>query len=108
MTQPQLSFESPAPRVTSTEVAVLIAVLSGQGWVTAKQLRASWTDRQLRALASASEGRIVSGQKGYKLTSDATPEEMNEFIGRMSSQETEMKRRRMETERVWHARRTAA
>lgn len=104
--QPQLSFESPAPRVTSAEVAVLIAVLSGQGWVTAKQLWASWTDRQLRALASASEGRIVSGQRGYALIEAVTVEEANHAAAWLRHQGTKMIQRAYEIEQAMH-RRTA-
>lgn len=53
--------------------------LRGRGWITAKALGAQnpqWNERHLRRLAEISDGRILSGQTGYKLTVECTPEEL--------------------------------
>ena len=82
MTQLALDFERMAehgPKVLPFHVEQMIASLRGAGWLTAKQLGADRESdkRILRAIAEASEGQIISGQKGYKLTLEATPEDVN-------------------------------
>ena len=102
MIQPSL-LPSRAPRVSDQDVARLIAFLDGLGWVTAAQLVGthdwndpqgrSWTDRDLRAIAAASHGQIISGQKGYALTSQASVEDVNHAAKWLESQAKSMQAR---------------
>lgn len=78
--QPELDFERLAgqgPEVEKFHVDEMTAALRGNGWRTAKALGAARTEadkRVLRAIAEASEGQIISGQKGgYKLTPGMHP-----------------------------------
>jgi len=52
--------------------------LSGNGWKTAREIREATgiDDRVLRLCAESSDGEIISGQLGYKLTAEATPAEI--------------------------------
>ncbi len=47
---------------------------------------------------------MISGNRGLKLTACATPEEVNEALGRFRGQIREMTRRVVEIEVAWHAR----
>ena len=69
-----------------------VAALAGKGWVTARQLRDATgiDDRVLRLCAEASEGRVISGQKGYKLTAEATPGEIHHACAWLLSQAQRM------------------
>ena len=69
-----------------------VAALAGKGWVTARQLRDATgiDDRVLRMCAEASEGRVISGQKGYKLTAEATPGEIHHACAWLLSQAQRM------------------
>lgn len=66
-------------------------------------LLTTWGDRKCRALAARSEGRIISGNNGYKHSKRATPEEVQEFYGRMVNQGREMIRRAIKVKRVHHS-----
>jgi hypothetical protein len=57
--------------------------------------------RKIRMLAQASPW-IISGQKGYKHLSRATPEEINHFVNWMESQAREMTRRAETVKRNAH------
>lgn len=59
--------------------------------------------RAVRAGAAASCGRIISGQLGYKLTSDATPAEVSHACAWLERQAQEMAGRAAAQRRVWHA-----
>lgn len=59
-----------------------MALLHGNGWLTARAILAtscaearSWNDRLLREFAHHSQGQIIAGQRGYKLTASATEDE---------------------------------
>ncbi len=64
----------------SPEVDQLIRLLDGRGWLTANQLSQATghPDRKIRSIASATP-KILSypGSPGYKLTRQATPEEID-------------------------------
>jgi hypothetical protein len=101
-----LDFERPphqGPIVPTGEVDKLIEKLAGRGWMTAEQLGATTESqkRSLRAVGEESEGQIISGQKGYKLTIEATEAELNE-VDWWRSQGKKMVRRWAKTRRVWH------
>lgn len=59
-------------------VAAFIAALTGSGWRTAAEIAAATgiADRTLRLCAESSAGKILGGQRGYKLTAEATPVEI--------------------------------
>jgi CHASE3 domain sensor protein len=46
----------------------------------------TWNDRKIRQLAQHSNGQIISGDKGYKLTCDATMDEITHAANRLRSQ----------------------
>lgn len=84
--------------------ARLMQFLRGREWTTAREIfnRSGITDRQARSLAAASEGQIISGQRGYKLTQEATIEEVQHAAGWLRSQANEMTHRALEIDRVYH------
>ena len=95
----------PAPRVRADDVVTLCVHLQraqdgvfkpSKRWVTARALRdayPAWSDRQIRAIAAASEGQIISGQKGYCLTACATNEEVKRAVAWLRSQARKMESR---------------
>jgi len=86
-------------------VAALVARLNGAGWQTARQLRADgYNDRTLRAIASASAGRIISGQRGYCLIEAATVEDARHAAAWLRHQAAEMNARAADIERAMHRR----
>lgn len=73
--QLDLPIAQKAPEQTDYDVDALCAHLQGQGWIKAGEM--PWHgERYIRALANASKGRIISGQLGYRLTKEATFEEV--------------------------------
>jgi len=104
--QSELDFERLAgqgPSVEKFHVDEMIAALRGKPWQTSKDLgaRSEKDKRILRAIAEESEGQIISGQKGYKLTSEATLEEISETAW-LKSQGRKMIRRWIAIQRVAH------
>ena len=89
--------------------ARLLWYLSGRGWRTAKDIYAmlGFNDRYTRRLASECEGKIIGSQDGYRLTMDATPEDMNEWRGRQQSQIEQTQKRIIQTEKAWHGRKSS-
>jgi hypothetical protein len=65
------------------EVGQLIRILDNRGWLTAAQLSQATglTDRKIRSIAAATP-KILSypGSPGYKLTRQATPEEIDAAV----------------------------
>lgn len=114
MTQPSLFTASKAPRVSEQDVDRLLAFLDGLGWVTAAQLVGthdwndaqgrSWTDRDLRAIRAASQGRIISGQRGYCRIEEATEAEARHSIAWKRHQAAEMLANAREEEQVLNGR----
>ena len=112
-TQPEL-FPAKAPAVDVEDVEFLCAVLHGAGWQTADAIacRPAWqsffhrggADRRIRSIGSACKGRILSypGSPGYRLTSEATIEEIQTATNKLRHQANEMTRRAMEVDRVYH------
>ncbi len=75
-------------------------LLAGRGWVSAKVL-AEWLDcdaRTVRELASESGGEVISGFYGYRLTSEATSEEIRHAANRLRSQAAQMTERAAQIE----------
>lgn len=77
---------------TPEKVALFADCLRGRGWLTAKAIEAEsgLGDRLLRALAEASDGEIISGQLGYRLTCEETLPEMDAAEGWLRSQAKKM------------------
>lgn len=105
MTQPSLFRK--APTVSEQDVAWMVWALTGRGWLPAKKLAIYVNDRMLRAIAAASDGRIISGQKGYCLIEEATVEEVQRFCASMRSQAKRMLERAAQTEKAMHKRSAA-
>lgn len=104
--QTELDFERLAgkgPNVERFHIDTMIAALRGKGWQTSKALgaRKEADKRILRAIAEESEGQIISGQKGYKLTLESTADEVGE-AGWLKSQGEKMIRRWVAIQRVYH------
>lgn len=114
----QLEFlPSKAPPVSDQEVELLIKVLTGSGWMTARQiaarpefiLRFQWckqsnVERKIRAIANRTEGFVISypGSPGYKLTLEAAIEEINIATACLRHQAGEMSKRALQIDRVYH------
>jgi len=103
--EPQLSlFEanSDNPNLRSLEYYLDTA----RAWLTANQLGErmpqQFTDRQLRALAAASD-RIISGQRGYRHIRHATAEEVTHAANWLEHQAKEMGERAQRIRRAAHA-----
>ena len=95
MTQTDL-FALKERTVEDADLLQLLDALSQEsGWVSARMLHLEhgYSDRYLRALAHASEGRIIGGPLGYRLTKLATIEEVNRAIKSLESQARRMKLR---------------
>lgn len=91
------------------EAATLVSfVRKLHGWWTASEISAHFhaqngvrlTDRRIRALAAASEGKIISapGSKGYKHVRHCTQAEKLEAIKRLRSQAKRMEEKARQIE----------
>lgn len=105
-----------APSIDPSEIARVCLLLEGAGWLTAEDIAAHFFflqsdqpvteshKRRIRAIANASEGRILSypGSKGYKLTREATVIEIQTATAKLRHQAGEMHQRALEIDRVYH------
>lgn len=84
----------------------LMRHLEARGWVRRDQLAREMNVkvRVIRSAASHAGGLVLSGSCGLKLTTEATHEEVTASCRRLRSQISEMQRRLVETEKVWHSR----
>ena len=114
----QLEFlPSKAPLVTDQEVQLLITVLTDRDWMTARQIAATpefvsrferskqaTVERRIRAIANKTEGFVISypGSPGYKLTLEATIQEIQVATACLRHQAGEMTERAMQIDRVYH------
>ncbi len=85
MTQPILPlFRTRRPALTPGERLLrkerLLAYLAGHGWVRRRQIEIvlGLDDRTIRDIAEESD-ELISGNRGYKLFAEATPEEIREM-----------------------------
>ena len=67
-----------------------MALLSDGKWHTAKALRSAVAERTMREIAERSDGEIISGQKGYRLTQFATATECRHAEAWLQSQGRKM------------------
>lgn len=81
---------------TEDQIATVIDILADRDWTTARELSAitpGFNDRLLRQIANASQGQIISGQKGYTLTRKASLDEVERAANWLRHQADEMTRR---------------
>lgn len=98
MNQFELRLEPVKPEVNDWEVELMCVSLLDSGiWLTAGDLiqkhnmaNTEQSRRVLRAMAEASNGRIISGQLGYKHNAHATPEERDRAVKALRSQAMKM------------------
>jgi hypothetical protein len=86
------------------ELRAMRALLDDGGWHTAKEIaRALQLDlREVRYLANHAHGTVISSVDGYKLTSKATPAEVETALARLRHQAQQMLERVHETEVARH------
>ena len=84
----------------------LVGWLVGKGWRTRKDIvRAlAMTERDIRDMVEHSDGRILSGQSGYRLTCEATLEEIEHCTAMLRSQVRRMNEHVLCIERRKHGR----
>lgn len=96
---------APRPVVTDQDrdLARFRLALLGRQWRTAAELRVATglTDRRLRALAAQTDD-IISGQRGYCLLREATPEEIRHSSSWLISQGQKMIKRGVAQRRAAH------
>ena len=74
----------PAGRCAARMIAILVK--RGGGWLKrADFAEYGLTDRQCRAGREAAHGRIICGQRGFKLTRNASGEEVAECLAFLAS-----------------------
>jgi len=103
--QLQLGLRQSAPAVDAADLALFIRSLADSAdWIKARELEVltGFDDRKLRALASASQGDIISGSRGYRLTRLATIEEIDRCTSTLRSQADSMTARALQISRVYH------
>lgn len=107
MNQPTLLFTRDR---MADRVPALIQALSGRGWVKGRDLSRllDCDDRTIRAIANASDGRIISGQQGYCLVECASVAEANHAAAWLEHQAAAMKRRAYAIRRAMHQQQGAA
>lgn len=106
-----------APEVSSADIGLLLNILRAAGWIKAASIATDYrflqhfpgmkpdaAERKIRAIASASGGQVLSypGSPGYKLTLEATIEEIQTGLNKLRHQAGEMDRRALELDRVYH------
>jgi hypothetical protein len=105
--QLELDLRAPAPPDLA-EVARLAGWLydAGDRWINAREISRSLglADRQIRLLAAASGGIVVSspGSPGYKHVRHCDPEEIRAIAGRLEHQALLMGKRASEIRRAFH------
>lgn len=82
----------------------LVLALKNRGWVKRKVLQQEMDldDRSIRAEASASNGRVISGQKGYCLIEEAATAEVLHSASWLRHQAREMDDRASSIMRRYH------
>lgn len=103
MTQGSLLVVSERQELTPDR---LKQALAGRGWILRAQvaLELGCAVRTVRKAAHEASGAILSSSLGLKLTVEASEDEINEALGRFTSQIHEMANRVAATRHVWDAR----
>jgi hypothetical protein len=113
-TQIDLPLFRPKVADHKEDISRLISFLRGRGVRTADEIQATLKfgsgqvnetyRRYIRLLASESECQIIGTANGYKLTLEATPDEMSHWRARQEAQVEATQERIIKTEKVWHGR----
>lgn len=94
------------PKNKAHHLTRLLQILHGQGWLKAKQLEElcpTLKPRTVRELVEISGGQIIScTSKGYRLTVEATPDEVRHAMNDLRSRARKLDKRYVETSKVWH------
>lgn len=101
----ELGLSIPGPEVDPAEVEQMVRFLAGKGWLRAAEIEVATSsgDRKIRAIAEHSQGRILSGQQGYRLFDRTTPlEEADRAATWLESQGRKMLQRGAAIRRVYH------
>ena len=106
MTSLPLPFGRPKAAAVASLLPAVLGYLHARGWVSARQLAVQFatTDRMIRAVAAASQGQIISGQKGYCDISVASVSDANHAASWLEHQADEMKRRAFAIRQAMHRR----
>ena len=82
----QAARKTAGPNLARRMIAYLH--VCGDRWVTRDQLRAAigFTPRQCRLARESAHGRVIMGQRGYRLLSRSTPDEIHECLATFQSQ----------------------
>lgn len=102
----ELDFSHRPPKVSADEVDGLCAFLKGKGWMQAAEIEAQTeiSKRRIRALCEKCDGRILTGQKGYRLfDSSVTLEEAEHAANWLISFGKSNIRRGIEIRRRFHS-----
>lgn len=107
-TAPQLELFR--PKTEDPNVAWFVELLFvNASWMKAGEIIAKippdyeFDDRTIRAWAEAAAPKIISGQRGYKHTDHATPDEIKMFLNTMHSQGVKMLKRAQKVRKYAHA-----
>lgn len=110
--QPELDLaERHTGPLSSGDIDTVVAILDHeQAWLTAAQLLLKLGEkvndnrkRKLRRIAENSQGKIISGQAGYKHIRHATAEEILHAANWLEHQAVEMGERAKAIRRAYHA-----
>lgn len=84
----------------------LMEALQGRQWVHREVLALSLgvSVRAVREAAKEAQGAILSGNRGLRLTVEASEDDVAECLGRFQSQVSEMVKRICATKAVWESR----
>lgn len=100
-----MTLQATGPEVTDAEIEAVCAALHEKGWVLARDLSVTLgvSDRHLRVCAEHSDGRIISGQKGYRIFDRTTPlEDADRAASWLESQAKRMMGRALSIRKRYH------
>jgi len=92
------------PRIT---VGQFLSLLRGRGWIKSSkigEIEPRLTPRAIRSLAEQAGGEIISNTaQGYRLTREATAEEVSHALADLHSRARKLLDREVRTRKAWHA-----
>jgi len=100
-TQPKLFELDPG----DASIDRLVELLKTYGWLTRARISelVNWDDRTVRACVEAAPERLVSGQKGFNVTSQATADELSAAARQSIDQAKKMERKGIIWQKLAHA-----
>lgn len=104
ISQTELSLPSGTPTLSTEAELLRIILRDADGWISARALAPAigGDDRAVRACAAELADEVISGQRGYRHVTRATPEEIAHFVHWMRSQARQMLRRTIRLQRRAH------